>query len=224
MPNKMLIDATHPEEGRDPRGRSAWQPRRGIRLRLVSLPTVSNFLRNIYLCQGDAGRALAAGRLRRFRRQPPRLSPSAKFIPIIIRSWSPTGRRRSTRKSVQRAVRRRGGGGHLRRTPLPSGATLQADRATRYQERPHRRSFRGGRGRGCRHGGGGFRDDGTGGCRRCRRAACGRGGTDRIGCGDHGAVRLLARQLAGGAAQRLERAADVGRTATSSSTLRSVST
>ena len=80
----------HPSGG-DPGGGAARQSGRGIRLRVGEPPAAA---RQYLSRQGHAGRAVAAGRLRRLRRQPPRLpGVFAKSIPTTTRSRSPTGRR-----------------------------------------------------------------------------------------------------------------------------------
>ena len=80
----------HPSGG-DPGGGAARQSGRGVRLRVGEPPATA---RQYLSRQGHAGRAFAAGRLRRLRRQSPRLpGVLAKSIPTTIRSRSPTGRR-----------------------------------------------------------------------------------------------------------------------------------
>ena len=140
--NKMLIDATHP--GGDP-GRGAPQrPGRGVRLRIGRAQAAA---RQHLSGQGDARRAVAAGGLRRLRRQPPRLpglqrNPS-RLLPDPGRrpAGAAAGGGGSGSRGRSRGRRpRRGRGGRARRaTARRAPEPLQAP----PQRRPARRAARG---------------------------------------------------------------------------------
>ncbi len=75
MARRMLDRCLHPEE-------TQWLSSAGTKLTEFDFETASRkpLKGNIYLAKGDPHRALAAGRLRRVRRQPPlAFSPSRKY-------------------------------------------------------------------------------------------------------------------------------------------------
>ncbi len=79
MANKMLIDATHPEETRV-------VVLRGNRVHEFDFESASRkqLRGNIYLARGDPGRTVAPGGVRRLRRQPPRLPRLQRNPPRLL--------------------------------------------------------------------------------------------------------------------------------------------
>ncbi len=126
--------------GGDPGGRSARQPRRGIRLR-VRAPQAAS--RQHLSGEGDARRAVAAGRLRRLRRQPPRLprllrNPSGLLSNPGRRPAGADrrGRARPARRRRRGRSPRRGAAAHRHRAAAPARRDDEVDARATPAEAP----------------------------------------------------------------------------------------